>query len=161
MRRVSLGLCIAFVMICGACNSDTKPIPDTKTTTKDNPPTQITLADKSQLCNPHCEEMAYSLKKDPNSKMPVQLSPSEEGSLKSAMTKTSVPAGKQTAHIHADAVSGKLVFTPDNPTDPTRDSHPSNNDIVLHNPNAANSSPVTVVATPAALKLMKAKASSK
>lgn len=117
--------------------------------------TAKTLQEESSVCNPHCEQVAYSYKMDPNKLHPLQLRPAEAASLKAALGSTPVSGNPDTLHLHADAINGQLVFLPDSPTDPSRDSHLSGSEITLRNPQASSSAAVKVVPTPAALELMR------
>ncbi|PYU20831.1 MAG: hypothetical protein DMG30_19805 [Acidobacteria bacterium] len=115
-----------------------------------------TLQEESSLCNPHCEQVAYSYKTDPNTSRPLQLRSSEAASLKAALSSTPASGNRDTLHLHADAINGQIVFLPDSPNDPTRDSHLSGSEIsLLRNPQAGSSSAVKVAATPAALQLIR------
>ena len=112
------------------------------------------LDEESSLCNPHCEQVAYSYKTDPNKVRSLQLRAAEAASLKAALGSTPVSGNPDTVHVHADAINGRLVFLPDSRTDPSRESHLSGNEVSFRNPQA-NSAAVKVVPTPAALELMR------
>ena len=116
-----------------------------------------TLQSETQLCNPHCEQVAYSYKTDPNTFHPVGLGPAEAASLKAALESTAVSGNSEKFHVHADAIKGQLVFLPDSPNDPTRESHLSGEEISMRNPKAGSSPAVKIVPTPAALELLRQK----
>lgn len=112
------------------------------------------LDQESSLCNPHCEQVAYSYKTDPNKVRSLQLRGAEAGSLKAALGSTPISPNPDTVHIHADAINGRLVFLPDSRTDPTRASHLSENEVSFRGPQASSAA-VKVIPTPAAMELMR------
>jgi|SRR5882672_1523646 len=115
-----------------------------------------TLQSEAQLCNPHCEQVAYSYKTDPNTFHPIGLGPTEAASLKATLESTAVSGNSEKLHVHADAIKGQLVFLPDSPSDPTRESHLSGELISMRN--ISGSSPaIRIVPTPAALELLRQK----
>jgi hypothetical protein len=117
--------------------------------------TKTNLEIETRLCEPHCEQIAYSYKADPNSPHPLTLQPAESESLKAALESTPASATGDKLHLHADAIDGKLVFLPDSPKDPGRATHVAGGEISLRNAKAASSEAVRVVPTPAALELMR------
>ena len=81
----------------------------------------------------------------------------EVNSLKEAMANTQTTGSEDKLHVYADAVDGRLVFKGGK----ERDDQVSGNEpeLSLGNQNAATKSrPVKVLATPAALKLLQARA---
>ena len=112
------------------------------------------LDQESSLCNPHCEQVAYSYKTDPNKVRSLQLRAAEAGSLKAALGSTEIAPNPDTVHIHADAINGRLVFLPDSRTDPSRESHLSGNEVTFRSPQATSAA-VKVIPTPAAMELMR------
>ena len=111
-------------------------------------------SDIAALCNPRCEEVAYSKRMDANDFRPVGLRPAEAASLGAALSSTDVSGDPDKIHIHADAIKDQLVFLPDGRNDPTRESHVSGSEISIRNPKTGPSAGVKVVATPAALQLL-------
>ena len=112
------------------------------------------LDQESSLCNPHCEQVAYSYKTDPNKVRSLQLRAAEAGSLKAALGSTLISGNPDTVHIHADAINGRLVFLPDSRTDPSRESHLSGNEVSFRSPQATSAA-VKVMPTAAAVELMR------
>lgn len=112
------------------------------------------LQEKNPLCNPHCEGIAYVHVGNPGQSRPLQLQSAEESSLKAALSSTPASGDQGTLHIHADARNNQLVFLPDSSSDPNRSSHLSGDEISLSN-TQRNSAAVKVVATPAAVQLLK------
>jgi hypothetical protein len=155
MKTIEIAICaIAPILFFFGCTSGRQTNPNTGNTRISESTQSKTLADESSLCNPHCEQVAYSYKTDPNKFRPLQLRAAEASSLKASLASTAVSANADTLHVHADAINGQLVFLPDSPTDPSRESHASTNEVLLRNPRASSSA-VKVIPTPAALELLR------
>ena len=81
-----------------------------------------TLQEESSLCNPHCEQVAYSYKTDPNTSRPLQLRSSEAASLKAALSSTPASGNRDTLHLqddvaaHDELLVGKRNLPPPEPT---------------------------------------------
>jgi hypothetical protein len=143
---VLLGI-MAFGIGCGSPNK-------TENTT---PPSANHDSDSSSLCTGDCEGVAYSKiinRGDPGWNN-LRLQPEETDSLKHALRTTPANGTADRTHIHADAVNGKLMFSSENPPDPTHvaggEPQISFDTGKAQTPSAA----VKIVATPAAAKLLR------
>jgi hypothetical protein len=148
IKVVAIGIVLATVG-CFGCKSN-----PSSGSAGNNGSGSASLQDKNPLCNPHCEGIAYVHVGNPGQSRPLQLQSAEESSLKAALSSTPASGDRETLHIHADARNNQLIFLPDSSNDPNRSSHLSGDEISLSN-TQKNSAAVKVVATPAALQLLK------
>jgi hypothetical protein len=121
--------------------------------------TSSASADPS-VCRGNCEGVAYSKIIDLGGHTPndLRLHPSEESSLKSTMKATRVTGSADDTHIHADAVNGELVFTPEDNQDPTHVTGTEPKVSVENRKLVTPSLAVRVIASPAALRLLQERA---
>jgi hypothetical protein len=112
----------------------------------DNDPNKIHTNNVTPDCAEHCTAVARALKRN--------LSPEESASFGQAIAATH--AGPN-AHIHADVVGGKLVFTPEEKPDPKHLS--TSTDPIYFTPDqgAPSSAPVRIILTPAAERSLDAR----
>ena len=101
----------------------------------------LTTANTASDCTQHCTDVARVLK--------TNLSPEESGSLAGAIHATHVGTN---AHIHADVVNGRLIFTREDQPDP-KHLPLSTAPAIYWNPESP-SARVRIVASPAAAQLL-------
>lgn len=141
-------LVMVALALCFACNNSR---PQKSAGQGSAPPTS---SDPS-ACKGNCEDVAEIKIIHTDGPGTLQLTPSSKASLIGAM-KATPAASSGKAHIHADVVNGELNFSPEVNSDP---SHVTGAEpkISVVGKSSASSLPVSVVATPAAAKLLQAR----